>query len=149
MHQPACVRLLACRCTHSPPNLSPKPYGMAILPARFAMGGYALRGSYVTVSPAANSGGVESGPLGYAGEWEVRRDYAQIYGRGRQRAVLLVGPWRGREAGLPHPTGAHEGHGREAGGYLGIFGRSKRVESANFGLAFLVFGERLPAGQVP
>src|SRR5919112_3686562 len=107
--QPACVRLLACRCTHSPPNLSPKPHGLAILPARFAMGGYTLRGSYVTVSPAANSGGAESGPLGYAGEWEVRRDYAQIYGRGGQRAVLLVGPWRGREAGLPHPTGAHEG----------------------------------------
>jgi hypothetical protein len=113
------------------------------------MGVYALRGSFVTAPPAANSGGVESGPLGYAGEWEVRRDYAQIYGRGGQRAVLLVGPWRGREAGLPHPTGAHEGHGRETGGYLGIFRRSKRVESAKFGPAFLVFGERLPAGQAP
>src|SRR5215212_7795802 len=39
-------------------------------------------------------GWAESGPLGYAGEWEVRREYAQIYGRGGQRAVLLVGPWR-------------------------------------------------------
>src|SRR5918995_6238200 len=103
MHQLACVRLLGCRCTHSPPNLFPKPHGLAILPARFTMDGYALRGSYVTVSPVANSGRVESGPLGYAGEWEVRRDHAQIYGRGRQRAVLLVGPWRGRG---PHPVGA-------------------------------------------
>src|SRR5215211_6245613 len=48
-------------------------------------------------------GRAESASLGYAGEWEVRREYAQIYGRGGQRAVLLVGPWRGRG---PVPGGA-------------------------------------------
>src|SRR5215213_8559942 len=68
-------------------------------------------------------GWAESASLGYAGEWEVRRDNAQIYGRGGQRAVLLVGPWRGRG---PHPVGADALAGARAPAVLGARAGARR-----------------------